>query len=277
MPPDIAASDAATTFVAAVSPKDHCADLLAAMRVYLDDDVPHYTDAVRLAFAHVPIFARPRYSEFFWRCASTVPGWLAQNVLTNAGIESDGSVKLLELWTTLRGDAELEKGVLEHACDESRHSRLFLQLARRVFPTAIADDVIRELDVRLPDIRRTAHMKADETIADDVLMDHLVQMNIAEIRTRYHMFLMAPVICAYAPAEARPVAEAILRTLAADELRHISYTASLLERWARDGESEYIKELYVGRMHDFDHVTAQQTEWAVQHYGGGDFHDLLEL
>lgn len=264
-------------FVDAVSPRDHCDDLLDGMRPYLDEDLPYFTDAVRHAFKDTPIFARRRYAEFFWQCASTVPGWLAQNVLTNAGIESDGSAKLLLLWKGLRYDRDLENGVLEHARDESRHSRLFLQIARRAFPHTIDLAAISELDRRLPDIRRQKHEKDMETIPEDVLMDHLVQMNIAEIRTRYHMFLMAPVICAYSPQEARATLQKILQTLAQDELRHISYTAKLLERWARSGDAKYIRELYSDRMHDFNYYTARQTEWAIQQYGDGRFPDLLQM
>src|ERR687892_643168 len=46
----------------------------------------------------VSFIARPQYHEFFWHCASTVPGWLAAIIFANARVESEGSAKLLRIW-----------------------------------------------------------------------------------------------------------------------------------------------------------------------------------
>jgi hypothetical protein len=223
------------------------------------------------------VFARPRYSDFFWHCASTVPGWLPQVVLANAAVESDGSAKLLKLWQAVDYNREVEAEVLGHANDESRHSRVFLKLARHAFPRTVDAETTDELARTLPDVRRREHEKASSRLAEDDLIDHLVQMNIGEIRTRLHMHLLAPAVASYAPDEATPKVERILTSLVRDEVRHIGYTARLMESWAEGGAAQYVRRLYDRRLRDFDAITIEQTAPAVRSYGQGRFPDLLEL
>ena len=88
---------------------------------------------------------------------------------------------------------------------------------------------------------------------------------------------MAPVVAAFAPPEDRDKVVAILQTLVADELRHISYTALFMEEWATAGHSDRIRALYEQRLRDFDKITADETEGAVRDLGNGRFPDLLAL
>ena len=219
---------------------------------------------------------RPRYAEFFWHCATTVPGWLARVVLANAVAESDGSLKLLHLWEGVDYNESVEGHVLAHARDESRHSRIFLRLAKAAFPRHVHDNEVGHLDSTLPDVRR-GDLTKGERIDEGQLIDHLVQMNIGEIRTRLHMHLFAPAIFAFAPAAAKPTVEKVITSRVRDEIRHIGYTARLLERWAASGERERIAELFRRRLHDFHVFTVRQTEAAVANHGQGRFPDLLEI
>lgn len=253
-------------------------DVLEAVRGHLALDVPHYSDSLRAAFeATDPVFGRPRYSEFFWHCASTVPGWLAEVTLANAAAESHGSLKLFQLWQTVNYNAELEKLVLVHAKDESRHSRLFVDLVELAFPRSSVPAVLARLRETLPDVRRAEPIKQIKLTSEEILIDHLVQMNIGEIRTREHMNLLAPAIHAFAPTENRAQVRKILEGLARDEVRHIAYTAELMERWCTDGQSARVAALYRQRLHDFNVITVQQTEGAIRDFGHGRFPDLLEL
>ena len=256
---------------------DHAEDVLLAIREYLDDEVPTYSQSLINAFgASNPVFARKRYAEFFWHCASTVPGWLGQVLLANAEAESHGSAKLFGLWEEVDYNSYVEAKVLVHAKDESRHSRLFLDLADLVFPQMVNDRVMDRLRSGLPDVRHRAHVKAGH-LPEELLIDHLVQMNIGEIRTRIHMHFFAPVLYALAPEGNRDQVAKILRGLARDEVRHIAYTAGLMEEWAQSGDSERIETLYRERLLEFSRITIEQTEQTVRDFGAGRFPDLLEL
>lgn len=257
---------------------DHATDLLTAIRRYIDDDLSHYTESIVEAFSDSdPVFTRQKYGEFFWHCASTVPGWLAQVVLANAQAESEGSAKLLLLWETVGYNKEIEAKVRLHAIDESRHSRLFLQLAQLAFPFLFDPSDLEQINTLLPDVRKIEWKKADHQISEDLLIDHLVQMNIGEIRTRIHMKLLAPVIHAFAPEENKPRVQQILLGLLMDEVRHIGYTANLMEKWARSGDADLIRQLYKQRLQEFHLITIQQTEAAVRDFGQGRFPELLEI
>src|SRR5437879_11583755 len=95
---------------------DHAEELLAALRDCGQEDLPFYTDCVRNSFANVePVFARGRYTDFFWHCASTVPGWVGHVVLANSAAESQGSAKLFNLWRSVDYNSDVEKDLLNHA------------------------------------------------------------------------------------------------------------------------------------------------------------------
>ncbi|PGU19085.1 hypothetical protein [Bacillus thuringiensis] len=259
---------------------DHIEDVLLAIRNYLGEDLSYYTDSLINAFEKSdPVFIRKNYSEFFWHCASTVPGWLPRVVLANSTAESEGSSKLLSLWKTVNYNTEVEERVLYHAKDESRHSRIFLRLVQLAFPHSIDSSEIKKLDEKLTDIRNKKHEKVDYKIPEELLIDHLVQMNIGEIRTRLHMQLLAPVIHAFAPTENKLRVRRILEGLVLDEVNHIGYTAKLMESWAASGKvhRELIFNLYQRRLEDFNLVTIQETESAIHSFGQGRFPDLLEI
>lgn len=256
----------------------HFNHLVEALREYVDNDLPHYTDSLKKAFLETePVFTRPRYSEFFWHCASNIPGWLPWILLANAQAESEGSAKLLSLWKDLDYNQEVETKILAHAKDESRHSRLFLQLTGRAFPRAVSASDIDQLAQTLPDVRKQNHQKSTTRVPENILIDHMVQMNIGEIRTRLHMMLLAPAIYAFSPTSEKETVKRILEGLLRDEVRHIGYTACLMEAWANAGARGLLNQLYSERLHDFHLITIQQTEASIHAYGQGKFPDLLEI
>lgn len=69
----------------------------------------------------------------------------------------------------------------------------------------------------------------------------------------------------------------MLEGLGLDEVRHIGYTAKLMEAWCREGAAERIADLYARRLHEFHAITVEQTEAAVRDYGEGRYPDLLEV
>lgn len=239
------------------------------------EEYPHYFECLFRAFDEFdPVFSRERYAEFFYHCAG-VPGWLANTLLANANVESDGSAKLLGLWEQLEHGNFAERDVWEHARDEAGHSRIFVSLAGLVFPE-LGDPLLQGIRKGLIRIPRSLEKKA-ATINQPLLLDHLVQMNLGEIRTRVHMHLFAPVLFAIARPEHKTRVEEIVTRLHADEVRHIGYTARLLELACQNGDRELISGLFRRRLHDFHCLTVRQTEGTVRKYSQGMFPDLLEI
>jgi hypothetical protein len=223
-----------------------------------------------------PVFTRPRYSEFFFHCASTVPGWLPKVVVANAEAESYGSKKLFWLWRGATANSQISSNVMIHAKDEARHSRVFLSLVEEAFPDSIPADLLQSHRAQLFRVPR-ASTEARFTLPEDTLIDHLVQMNMGEIRTRVHMLLLAPVIYAFTPSDGKERVRAALEGLVTDEIRHIRYTAQFIESWCVNGDKKRIQALYRRRMKDFHKITVEQTQASIHAYGAGRYPDLLEI
>ncbi|HET6347008.1 MAG TPA: hypothetical protein VFH51_18880, partial [Myxococcota bacterium] len=264
--------------VSAVCPDDALHDLLGVTRALADDDLPFYTVCLTRAFDDVqPVFAQARYAEFFWHCATRVPGYIERVMLANGPAEAEGSEKLFELWQGVDYDTQAEAQVLRHAYDEARHARIFLRLTRKAFPSFLGVDDAAQVEARLPDVRKLPRAKSPERIPHTHLIDNLVQMNIGEIRTRLHMHLFAPIVLHFTPPSNQSVVRGIFTSLVTDEVRHIAYTAQLMEAWARDGDAAFIGRLYQGRLRTFNRLTVEHTRGAIEKFGEGAFPDLLEV
>jgi len=241
-----------------------------------DRDLHHYSSAVLKAFGDVsPIFSRSQYSDLFWHCAVEVPGWFAQVLIANAEAESKGSAKLIRMWSTMASASPLSASILRHARDESRHSRLFLDLIDWTMRNQVERKFVDQLRKTLPDVRVGELPQQSDEISQVTLIDSLVQMNIGEIRTRVHIELFAPILAELAPAPDKAQTIKVLQTLARDEIRHITYTAELLEQAAEHGQSDLIAQLFRTRLSDFNSITAEETKGSVEAFGAGAFQDLL--
>jgi hypothetical protein len=269
---------ALASYLGAVCAPNYLDVLLDIVRESTKHDLPHYSESLRAAFLKVdPVFTRPRYAEFFWHCASRVPGYVPRVVLANGKAESEGSEKLFELWQGVENQPQVEKGVLAHAADESRHARIFVRLTELAFPGHFLPSTLLEFERSLPDVRRLKTLKVDLKLPDNFVIDHLVQMNIGEIRTRLHVHLFAPIVYGLTPATNKEAVRRLFEGLVRDEVRHISYTALLMEQWAQGGAATLIRQLYAGRLHTFNKITYTQTQAAVDAYGQGLFPDLVEI
>jgi len=274
----VLSQSALSQYVRDVCPENYLDEMLSVVRERVDDDLPYYTDALKAAFRDIePVFARRRYAEFYWHCATTVPGYAASVVLANSSAEAEGSKKLFSLWRGVDYDQRAEDQILQHARDESRHSRLFVRLTATSFPAFLPRQESGRFERRLFDVRAQPPTKSATRVPEQHLIDYLVQINIGEIRTRLHMHLFAPIVSGLTPDSNREKTRGIFRALVSDEVRHIGYTAKLMEGWARDGAADRIRRLYTGRLHAFNRITVQQTQGAVRAYGRGQFPDLLEI
>lgn len=272
---------AATHYTNTVCSNSAVSELLDILREFTNHDLPYYSCFLREAFEAVqPVFMRKRYAEFFWNCSTSVPGYI-ERVIENSSVgEAEGSVKLFELWRGVDYNKQVANQILRHALDEARHSGIFLRLTNTVFPEFLTGDDIALRKSNLPDTKALQRKDVSDNITrvpEHHLIDHLVQMNIGEIRTRLHMHLFAPILYNLAPDAKRQQVRGWLSGLVNDELRHIAYTALLMEQWAEDGNAKLIGSLYRSRLAIFNHITVDHTESAIKNYGEGRFTDLLVI
>lgn len=194
-------------------------EILLQLKDFSNDDLGMVSSIIKEAFAHVqPVFTKPGYVDFFWHCATTVPGWISNVVLANAEAESAGSKKLLDLWKSTTINKEIEDSILFHAKDESRHSHLFVKLVSMAFPGSNANGELVGIRTNLTKIKKSDLVKDDVSLSDNTLLDHLIQMNMGEIRTLIHMHFLGPVIFALTLADSKEKVSSILQGLANDEV-----------------------------------------------------------
>jgi len=253
-------------------------EILLQLKEFSDDDLSMFSVILKDSFKQVsPVFTKPKYVEFFWHCASTVPGWIGEVVLANAEAESQGSKKLLDLWKSTIVNKEIEDSILYHAKDESRHSHLFIKLFLIAFPETNSSRGVSKIRDELTKIDNRDLIKDSMTVSDDELLDHLIQMNMGEIRTLVHMHFLGPIIYAMTPKEDKGKVNKILQGLAQDEVIHIGYTSKLIEDWCRDNNYERANHLYKYRLMDFHKLTISQTESTVRQYANNKYPMLLEI
>ena len=84
----------------------------------------------------------------------------------------------------------------------------------------------------------------------------IMQMNIAEIRTTIHHLMRAAIVRHHPPANQR--ASAIQTLLLRDELRHVAYTAVLIEELSGSSCPGGLADLFRRRFRNFNQITTEE-------------------
>jgi len=236
---------------------------LAAMRERGVEELPRYARALILACdADPPPFGTRPYGETF-RQVAVNPSWLAASLIANAEREGDGAGRLWSLAACTSG-GEVAPQIQQHAIDESRHARWYGAVLDLTFPEAL-DPVLREAVSRLsPGYTTKTPLRPveDSPFAHEVTVDDLIQMNIAEIRTRIHQLLQRPALMVHCAVQRHRQLLSLLDALASDELTHVVYTARLIDAYAARGraEAELVTDLMLSRVRDFNELTRAEFE-----------------
>jgi rubrerythrin len=218
--------------------------------------LPAYRRALVSAFNRFPpAFGKKAYADVYRRNARDRE-WVALSLATFAEGEGDGAERLWDLAASTE-DAEVAALVKWHAIDEARHSRGYVTLLGLVFPESVDDELLTQLRALSPGYTRATPLLARRrsSYARPVTVDELIQMNIAEIRTRLQHLVQRPVLLRYCRPERRARTRRILDSLLLDETRHIAYTARLIERAAQRSGPEPVMELMAARVRDFNEIT----------------------
>jgi hypothetical protein len=230
-----------------------------ALRAHDGQARPHYEQALLAACRKsAPPFGARSYGEIY-RAAATDPYWMATSLMANAEREGEGAGHLWDL-AACTPDAGVAAQVRQHAIDESGHARAYTAMLDLTFPGAVDEAFHAQLATLSPGYTsqspRTPH--PGSPYAHPITVDDLIQMNIAEIRTRIHHLLQRPMLLAHCVAAHRPRLLRILDALLFDETRHIAYTATLIETFARSGGAAPVKRLMQERLRDFNAITDEE-------------------
>jgi hypothetical protein len=217
-------------------------------------ELPIYRRILTLSCNELPPpFGRREYGELF-RASAADPHWMALSLATNSQSEGDGSQHLWDLAASTR-DTDIARQIQYHAIDESRHSRTYVKLLELIF--SVDETLATQLRQLSPNYTKATPLIARKgsPFAHPVTVDELIQMNLAEIRTRIHQLLQRPVLLAYCRPDQRAQVRRILDSLLFDETRHIAYTACLIERAAEESGVAEVIDLMRERVRDFNEIT----------------------
>lgn len=218
--------------------------------------LPAYRRALTSAFERFPpVFGRKSYAEMYRRSARD-PGWVALSLATFAEGEGDGAERLWDMAASTP-DADIAAQIKQHAIDEARHSRGYVTLLGMIFPALADEALLTRMKQLSPGYTSAQPLRARKGSPDarPATLDELIQMNIAEMRTRVQHVFQRPVLLAYCKPAQRPRVRRILDSLLADETRHIAYTARLIERIARESGRDAVTDLMHERVRDFNELT----------------------
>jgi hypothetical protein len=232
---------------------------LRALGPHGADTWAHYRRALTTACKKSPPpFGSQAYGDIY-RDAATDPYWMATSLMANAQREGEGAGQLWDL-AACTGDVGIAGQVRQHAIDESGHSRAYIALLDLAFPGVVEKTLHAELGSLSPGYtRKSAREPHDRSpFARPITLDDLIQMNIAEIRTLIHHMLQRPMLLGHCATDRQYRLISILDALLADETRHIAYTGSLIETFARNGDAQLVTRLMQERLADFNAITQNE-------------------
>ena len=205
-----------------------------------------------------PLFGKRPWRDLY-RHSARDPNWVALSLATSSQSEGEGAQHLWDM-AACTPDADMASQIKAHAIDEARHSRVYVTLLDLVFPGTVAKQLRTQLRQLSPGYTRSTPLEARKgsPYAQPATVDELIQMNIAEIRTRILQLLQRPVLLAYCKNDRRARVRRILDALLHDETRHIAYTARLIERAAQASGVERIVALMHERVRDFNDITKDE-------------------
>jgi hypothetical protein len=205
-----------------------------------------------------PPFGTREYGQIY-RSLSAEPRWMGISLITNAEREGDGSRRLWSL-AACSLDQRHRRLLKRHACDESRHALIYLALLNLAFPGAVSREFGIELRQLSPGftLRMPLFPVPGSPYAKVPTIDDFLQMNIAEIRTAIHHTLQRPALAEHAPSWSLEKITKLHDSLLADELRHIAYTAALVDELGRDADPDRLAGLFRKRLRDFNTITNEE-------------------
>lgn len=219
---------------------------------------PHYLSALTAALADDPPYGGKAYCDSY-RAAARDPAWMAASLLTNAHGEGEGATRLWSMGACA-ADYEIREALKQHAVDESGHAMFYLSFVDLALPGAISRSFRSELRQLSPGYAMAQDLFVVEgsPYGRPPTIDDFVQVNIAEIRTTIHHLLQRRALLEHADPKVHPRLLKTLDRLLGDELRHVGYTAMLIEKLTADLDPDRLVRLFCKRFSEFNALTVDQ-------------------
>jgi hypothetical protein len=143
---------------------------------------------------------------------------------------------------------------------KSRHAQIYLALLDLCFPNAVTPSFRLELNQLSPAYSMEEPLFAvhKSPYARSASLDDFLQMNIAEIRTTIHHIMRRRALTAHCPTDNLLGMTTTLDSLLHDDLRHVGYTAVLIERRAENSKPDQLPALFFKRLRDFNRITNEE-------------------
>ncbi len=224
-----------------------------------DGACPRYFAALSQALEKEPPPFDTAAYDHLYRQSAIDARWIATSLLTNSGMEGDGSRRLWSL-AACSSDRNIRQRLKRHAVDESRHALMYLAMVDFVFPGAVEADFALELRQLSPGftMRKALYPVPGSPYARPPTLDDFVQMNIAEIRTTIHHMMQRKALSLHCPVDSLPALKWVQDCLLNDELSHVGYTAVIIEELISEAEDYRIQALFTRRLRDFNFITTEE-------------------
>jgi uncharacterized membrane-anchored protein YjiN (DUF445 family) len=226
------------------------------------DEMPYYFSLLNeVCMKFETIWSTQAYFDHF-KEMTLDPLWFASAIASNSAKEAEGARRIWEMASRVQ-DPVLYDLLRQHAVDESRHARFYIAMIKFVFPWC-ESDLKEQLAEKLPAYTLDDHPQKNKPSSDNYLLDELIQMNIGEIRTRVHQFMIAPILRAYCEEQHIEKINTIMKNLISDETRHVHYTAEWIESACKQGKHEDVRKILHRRWKQFNDIT--QAEMATAEF-----------
>ncbi|QSQ23283.1 ferritin-like domain-containing protein [Pyxidicoccus parkwayensis] len=230
---------------------------LESLRQHDVGSLERYGECLRNTFeAHPPPFSAAWYGDQFREMARNRE-WFANIIVGNASTEGWGSGKLWYLAGKTPDDA-VSALIQQHAMDEARHSRMYQSMVERIFPGTVTEALRAEFKTLAPIYRFGDKPERLVPYTGQDILDNLLQMNVAEIRTLVNQLIARPVLMTYCPADARERLTRMLDRLMWDESRHVGYTARLIDDALATRDGDFIRDLAPTRIIQLNELTLEE-------------------
>lgn len=187
-----------------------------------------------------PPYSGHRFGEEFRRMARD-PSWFGGLLVSDADLEGY-SAKQLWIFASTITDQGFANGVMRHADDEARHSRVFAGFFTRIFPNSASEQVRERLAKMSPNLKQTPSVPTESAVSNtsetrtfEEILSTAILINLYEVKALILGHLLKPVIMAYSRPVDRARHNKLTDMLLTDEVRHIRYTAEFIESAATSG------------------------------------------
>ncbi len=235
---------------------------IASLRIGAISERPHYEQVLHNALLSSPPPYEKRWFGNEFRRLGRDPSWLAGLLVSDANMEGYSARRLWQYAVAIE-DKSLSSGMLSHAQDEAKHSRMFGRMLLDTFPQLRSDQVAAQLLSYVPRLHESSTDPKDywsATPTFEEILNTMIMVNLYEVKALVLGKLLSPVVLAHAPEKNRRRIAKMLEVILADESRHIRYSADFIERVCCNGHKKFVQTAIV----EFQSMLNKLTESEIE-------------